>query len=66
MGIKINDVSSNGSVNFGNFLGKGNQSNVQGNVGYLQPGDAIFSPLQFNNVNIFNDPDLVDQPQAQV
>lgn len=65
-GIKINSASTNGSINFGNTLMKGNQANVKGNVGYLQPGDAVFSPLQFNNANFTNDPDGIDQPQSQI
>jgi hypothetical protein len=65
-GIRINSISSNASMNFGNVLHKGHQANVKMNVGYLQAGDANFSPLQFNNANFTNDPDVQDQAQAQV
>ncbi|OIJ14157.1 hypothetical protein BKP35_08145 [Anaerobacillus arseniciselenatis] len=66
LGIRINGASSNASMNFGNSILKGFQGNVKSNVGYLQPGDANFSPLQFNNANLTNDPDVLDQPQSQI
>lgn len=53
-------------MNLGNALHKGHQANVKANSGYVQPGDANFSPLQFNNANLTNDPDVADQTQAQV
>ncbi len=65
-GIRINNSSNNASINYGNALHKGHQANVKANSGYVQPGDANFSPLQFNNLNFTNDPDVVDQAQAQV
>lgn len=65
-GIRINNASNNASLNFGNVLHKGHQANVKMNVGYAQAGDANFSPLQFNNANLTNDPDVKDQTQAQV
>ncbi|WP_245628091.1 spore germination protein [Shouchella shacheensis] len=65
-GIRVNNASNNASMNFGNVLHKGHQANVKLNVGYLQAGDANFSPLQFNNANLTNDPDVSDQGQAQV
>ncbi|WP_216828679.1 spore germination protein [Alkalihalobacterium elongatum] len=65
-GIRINKASSNASINFGNTVHKGHQANVKMFVGYYHAGDANFSPLQFNNANIANDPDLKDQPQVQV
>ncbi|WP_078552997.1 spore germination protein [Bacillus alkalicellulosilyticus] len=66
LGIRINQAASNASMNFGNVVHKGHQANGKLNVGYAQPGDANFSPLQFNNANLTNDPDVVDQAQAQV
>lgn len=65
-GIRINSTSTNASVNFGNVLHKGHQANVKMNVGYAQAGDANFSPLQFNNANLTNDPDMADQTQTQI
>ncbi|RXJ02391.1 hypothetical protein DS745_06720 [Anaerobacillus alkaliphilus] len=66
VGIRMNNLSANASVNFGNAILKGFQGNLKSNVGYLQPGDANFSPLQFNNANLTNDPDVVDQGQTQI
>lgn len=65
-GIRINSASSNASINFGNVLHKGHQANVKMNVGYWHAGDANLSPLQFNNTNIANDPDVKDQGQTQI
>ncbi|MUK88547.1 hypothetical protein GMD78_09110 [Ornithinibacillus sp. L9] len=64
--IRINSATSNSSINYGNAAHKGHQANMKQNTGYWQPGDANFSPLQFNNSNISNDPDVTDQAQAQV
>lgn len=64
--IRINNNANNASMNYGNALHKGHQANVKANIGYAQPGDANFSPLQFNNANFNNDPDGVDQAQAQL
>ncbi|RXJ02392.1 hypothetical protein DS745_06725 [Anaerobacillus alkaliphilus] len=66
LGIRINSASSNASINFGNVVHKGHQANIKMNVGYAQAGDANFSPLQFNNANLTNDPDVQDQVQAQI
>lgn len=65
-GIRVNTANNNASVNFGNVLHKGHQSNVKMNVGYFHAGDANDSPLQFNNANYANDPDFIDQPQSQL
>ncbi|MBM7542367.1 spore germination protein [Amphibacillus cookii] len=65
-GIRINTIMNNGSVNFGNVWHTKHQSNVKMNVGYLHSGDAIDSPLQFNNKNYAYDPDIVDQSQQQI
>lgn len=65
-GIRVNSASNNASINFGNVLHKGHQANVKMSVGYAQAGDANFSPLQFNNANLVNDPDVKDQTQTQV
>lgn len=65
-GIRINQSSSNASMNYGNAAHKGHQANLKMNAGYWQPGDANFSPVQFNSLNVSNDPDILDQPQAQV
>ncbi|MEC5425323.1 spore germination protein [Virgibacillus sp. C22-A2] len=65
-GIRINSISNNGSINFGNVLHKAHQANVKMNVGYYHSGDAVNSPLQFNNANYANDPDIKDQAQKQL
>ncbi|MUK88548.1 hypothetical protein GMD78_09115 [Ornithinibacillus sp. L9] len=65
-GIRINNVVSNGSVNFGNTWHTGHQANLKVNVGYWHSGDANNSPLQFNNVNYANDSDINDQVQKQL
>ena len=65
-GIRINSATTNASMNFGNTVHKGHQANIKMNVGYFQAGDANFSPLQFNNKNIFDDRDFKDQVQKQV
>jgi hypothetical protein len=65
-GIRINNSSNNASINYGNALHKGHQANAKMNTGYFQPGDAVFSPLQFNNANYAFDPDVSDQAQVQV
>lgn len=66
VGLRVNDLSANASVNFGNSIVKGLQGNIKANVGYHHPGDANFAPLQFNNANLYNDPDVQDQVQAQI
>ncbi|RXJ02390.1 hypothetical protein DS745_06715 [Anaerobacillus alkaliphilus] len=66
VGIRVNDLSENASVNFGNSILKGFQGNIKNNTGYHHPGDANFAPLQFNNANLYNDPNIQDQVQAQV
>ncbi|WP_163970577.1 spore germination protein [Oceanobacillus halotolerans] len=65
-GIRINSASNNTAITYGNAAQKGHQANVKMNSGYTQPGDANFSPLQFNNANFSSDPDFTDQPQSQV
>ncbi|QOY37846.1 hypothetical protein AWH56_009925 [Anaerobacillus isosaccharinicus] len=66
VGIRLNNLSENASVNLGNSILKGFQGNIKSNVGYHHPGDANFAPLQANNVNLYNDPDMQDQVQAQI
>lgn len=63
---RMNSLNNNASVSYGNTLHKGHQANAKQNTGYWQTGDAYVSPLQFNNMNLSNDPDLLDTPQAQV
>ncbi|WP_059104080.1 spore germination protein [Shouchella shacheensis] len=65
-GVRVNSADKNTSMNLGNALHKGYQANSKKNAGYGQSGDANFSPLQFNNANLTNDPDVTDQGQAQV
>lgn len=64
--IKVNNIANNGSINFGNVIHKGHQSNVKASIGYASAGDLLSSPFQFNNANLTKDPDVVDQGQSQV
>ncbi len=65
--IRINSVSSNGSVNFGNVILKGNSANAKEVGGQSIIGDTFASPANHNLVrNVMNDPDVIDQQQNQV
>ncbi|WP_240688989.1 spore germination protein [Ammoniphilus sp. YIM 78166] len=64
--VRVNNVSNNASINFGNVIHKGHQANVKANIGQALMGDAFYSPANNFNKNIHIDPDLIDQPQAQV
>jgi len=65
--IRINSVSSNGSVNFGDVIIKGNSANEKSVGGQSISGDLIASPANNNfSKNIANDPDLIDQSQTVV
>jgi hypothetical protein len=57
--IKILDVSSNGSVNFGNTLHKGHSANQKSVGGSSVIGDC--SLAMSREVNRVNDPDFIDQ-----
>lgn len=61
--IRINNISSNGSVNFGNVIIKNNTANSKAVGGQSVIGDSFASPANHNfNKNLMNDPDLIDQP----
>lgn len=62
--IKINNISSNGSVNFGNTIHKGHSANAKSVGGQTVIGDA--SPSSMIDKNLVSDPDLIDQPQKQL
>ncbi len=64
--LKVNGVSTAGSINFGNVINKGHQANVKANINDFEIGDDVSSPSQSNNLNVSNDPDVQDQNQAQV
>lgn len=65
--IRINNVSSNSSVNFGNVIMKGNSANAKTVGGQSVTGDLIASPANNNfSKNIMNDPDVIDQPQTTI
>ncbi len=65
--IRINNVSGNGSVNMGSAIHKGYAANAEGVGGQTIIGDEYASSSNHNSIlNFNNDPDLVDQPQAQV
>lgn len=65
-GLLVRNVSSNGSVNMGNGILKGFAGNSQAVGGQTVIGDAFNSPTPSFGLNVVNDPDLIDQPQAQV
>jgi hypothetical protein len=65
-GIRINNVSSNGSVNFGNVIHKGHSANSKSVGGQTIIGDAFNSSANNFDKNLVSDPDLLDQPQSQV
>lgn len=65
--IRVNNVSSNGSINFGNVIHKGHTANSKSVGGQTVIGDSLYSPANHNfNRNIANDPDVVDQPESQI
>lgn len=65
--IRINSVSSNGSVNFGNVILKGNSADSKTVGGQSVVGDTFASPANHNLVkNILTDPDAIDQSQSQL
>ncbi|EGL82725.1 Spore germination protein gerPA/gerPF [Caldalkalibacillus thermarum TA2.A1] len=65
-GIRINNVSSNGSVNFGNVIHKGHSANSKSVGGQTVIGDAVNGPATNFDKNLVKDPDLIDQPQKQL
>jgi hypothetical protein len=62
--IKVNNVSSNGSINFGNVIHKGHKADSKAVGGQTVIGDA--SPSYMIDKNAVVDPDITDQPQNQV
>jgi hypothetical protein len=62
--IKINNVSSNGSVNFGNSILKGNSADSKSVGGNTVIGDA--SPSVNTDRNVATDPDIIDQPNNTI
>jgi hypothetical protein len=62
--IKIDNISSNGNLNFGNVIQEGLLANSKSVGGQSVIGDL--SPSGMVNGNIVTDPDAVDQPQSQL
>lgn len=62
--FKVNNVSSNGSINFGNTIHKGHKADSKSVGGQTVIGDA--SPSCMVDKNAVADPDFVDQPQKQL
>ncbi|ANE45445.1 spore gernimation protein [Paenibacillus swuensis] len=62
--IKINNVSSNGSVNMGNTILRGNSADSKEVGGNSVIGDA--SPAYQVDRNVVSDPDLIDQPTSSL
>lgn len=65
-GIRVNNVSSNGSINFGNVIHKGHSANSKSVGGQSVIGDSIGSQANSFEKNLVSDPDLIDQPQNQL
>lgn len=59
--VKINNVTSTGSVNFGNTIHIGHEANSKAVGGSYQYGD-LGKMLTFGNTNKAIDPDFIDQP----
>lgn len=65
--IRVNSVSSNGSINFGNVIIKGNSANSKSVGGQSVIGDMIRSAAyDYFNKSVMNDPDLIDQSSKQL
>ncbi len=64
--MKINNISSNGSVNFGNVIHKGHMANSKSVGGQTVIGDSVIRPITYFDKNIVGDPDMVDQPSKQL
>jgi len=65
--IRVNSVSSNGSINFGNVIIKGNTANSKSVGGQSVVGDMIrSSAYDYFNKNVLNDPDIIDQSSKQI
>ncbi|HLR09444.1 MAG TPA: spore germination protein [Bacillota bacterium] len=62
--MRINQVNNNASISYGPSVQQEHQSNLKQNAGFWQPGDAYGSPQLYNNWNIMNDPDVIDQPSS--
>lgn len=62
--IKVNNVSSNGSINFGNTIHKAHKSDAKSVGGQTVIGDASASSMI--DKNLVSDPEVADQSQSQV
>lgn len=60
--MKINSVSSNGSVNIGEALHNSHTANTKAQGGNTSFGDT--SPTQSNMKNVYVDPDMYDQTET--
>lgn len=64
--FRVNNISSNGSINFGNTIHKGHKADSKSVGGQTVIGDSFNSPSTNIDKNIVSDPDLIDQPQKQL
>lgn len=64
--FRVNNISSNGSINFGNTIHKGHKADSKSVGGQTVIGDSLNSPSTNIDKNIVSDPDLIDQPQKQL
>lgn len=64
--VKIDNISSNGSVNFGNVIHKGHTANSKSVGGQTVIGDSLIRPVTYFDKNLVGDPDFVDQPSKQL
>jgi hypothetical protein len=62
--IKVNNVSSNGSINFGPTIHKGHKADSKSVGGQTVIGDA--SPAENMEKNMVSDPDRIDQPSKKI
>ncbi|WP_166246486.1 spore germination protein [Paenibacillus turpanensis] len=65
--IKVNNISSNGSVDFGSAIYKGLSANAKSQGGQTIVGNSIYSPNSYSgNASWVTDPDAVDQGSKQL
>lgn len=64
--VMVNNLSSNGSLNFGNEIHKGHSANAQSVGGQTLIGNRVANINTDFELNIVADPDAVDQPQYQL
>ncbi len=65
--FRVNNIGTNGTIDFGNVIHKGHQANDQTQYGqWLASDGVIASPVTNFNLNVYNDADGIDQGQVQI